>query len=450
MNEPTVVPDIEIRRHLLRMLMRHMPGAIATNLSMGICAALFTWNEMGDWRVWAWFVLLVMIVMPRSAWLRTAKRNIDECDAACVRRMELQAFFLLTANGLVWGNLVWLSDESTYHGPGIFVIGVLIGLTGASVTPLSSLRRVYPVYAVCTLGPMMLKFMLVGKVIQLSGAMGVALYLFMLITYSRISHDAFWNLFRLQLEKDGLITDLQTLDQSRSLFLAGVSHDLRQPVHALAMFANYLERMAEMQAGDLGIRLRLVSENSRKALSSISRQITRLLELSRLEAGEVKVKRQLIRIADLFETTQALHIGQATDKDVDLRFVPTRLSVNSDHTMLQSILGNLVSNAARYTQHGRVVVGVRRRGNEVELQVWDTGPGIAEAQIPLLFDAYRRFDDTTANQDGFGLGLALVKKQAELLGHEIIVRSQLGKGSMFGIRVPLETTARPQSAIRQS
>jgi signal transduction histidine kinase len=148
-----------------------------------------------------------------------------------------------------------------------------------------------------------------------------------------------------------------------------------------------------------------------------------------------------VRLADIFDYTRAQQMDKARDKGLTLRFVETDMVVVSDLKMLQSILDNLVSNAVRHTARGSVLVGARRRGDEVEIQVLDTGPGIPEDHIPLLFEAYRRFDDTARGGElTHGLGLVLVRKQMELLGHELRVRSTPGRGSLFGVRLPRATS----------
>jgi signal transduction histidine kinase len=310
-------------------------------------------------------------------------------------------------------------------------------MTGGAVTPLSALRTAFPLYAAATLLPFIAKSFWIGGNIYVAGGVSLAVYLAVLLGYGRTTHRALRHAFHLQLEKDDLLQKLESMARSRSLFLAGVSHDLKQPVQALGMFTACLAGHARAQTGVLGDELKRLAHISGLALAAIHGQVSRLLELSRLEAGEVQPHQRRIALTDIYDYTRAQQADKAREKGLLLRFAPTRLAVVSDLKMLQSICDNLVSNAVRYTESGHILVGARRRGDAVELQVWDTGPGIPAERIPLLFEAYRRFDDTAPTADtGVGLGLALVMKQAELLQHTLHVRSVPGRGSVFSIRLP--------------
>jgi signal transduction histidine kinase len=143
------------------------------------------------------------------------------------------------------------------------------------------------------------------------------------------------------------------------------------------------------------------------------------------------------RVDDLLRSCRAKFAPQAAAKGLDLRFRATRCVVRSDAKMHQSIIDNFVSNAIRYTDAGGVLVGVRTHSQRAQIQVFDTGPGIDPDIVPQLFVAYRRFDDRTRDrEEGHGLGLALAQKQADLLGHQLTVRTIPGRGSMFGVSMP--------------
>jgi signal transduction histidine kinase len=310
-------------------------------------------------------------------------------------------------------------------------------MTGGAVTPLSALRLAFPLYALAMLLPFLIRSFWIGGNAYIAGGLILTTYMAVLFGYSRTTHHTLRSTFDLRIEKDHLLHQLERLDRSRALFLAGVSHDLKQPVQALGMFTACLESLAREQAGKLGDELGQLARNSQLALASINGQVSRLLELARLESGEVETRRRRIQLSDIYAYTRAQQTARADAKGLRLHFVPTTLAVMSDLKMLQSICDNLVSNAVRYTRSGRVLIGARRRGAAVELQVWDTGPGIAPEHVPHLFEVYRRFDDTSSGaEQGVGLGLALVKKQADLLGHVLDLHSTPGQGTRFGILLP--------------
>ncbi len=434
---PAADLDVETRRLLLGLLRQHMPGMVAANLMVATVFAFMFSHETGAPRIWYWLALPVLINVIRWIWNARQGSHLERLGADSLQRAAAGYTILTGLNGLAWGLLAWIAfnGEAVYQD--FVTIAVVVGMTGGAVTPLSTLRWAYPLYAAAILLPFIVKAFWLSGPAYLSGGLILTTYLIILLSYSRSIHRTLSHAFHVQLEKDHLIRELEALSRSRSLFLAGVSHDLKQPVQALGMFTACLEGHARDQSGPLGEELKHLSHNSALALAAISGQVSRLLELSRLEAGEVQPRRRQVRLANLFDYTRAQQMDKAQDKGLSLHFAETDMTVISDLKMLQSILDNLVSNAVRYTVRGRVLVGARRRGDQVEIQVLDTGPGISTDHIPLLFEAYRRFDDTARGAElGHGLGLALVKKQVELLGHALLVKSIPGRGSIFCVRLP--------------
>lgn len=215
----------------------------------------------------------------------------------------------------------------------------------------------------------------------------------------------------------------------KSLFLAGVSHDLRHPMSALGLYLGYLKAQPEGFAKAL--------PGMEQALGGMGGLLSRLLELSRIESGETRLEISSVDLASVLRRSVEQFQTAATDKGISLRCrTPKNAVVDCDAAMLRSIVDNLLGNAVRYTKHGGVLAALRRRGAGWRLEVWDTGPGIEANKIPLLFDAYRRFDDTHAKgEEGYGLGLTLVRQQCERLGYTITVRSRVGRGSVFAVDI---------------
>jgi signal transduction histidine kinase len=228
--------------------------------------------------------------------------------------------------------------------------------------------------------------------------------------------------------------------QAKDMFHAGVTHDLRQPVHAIALHLRYLRKLADEE-----FDRQLLDDNCtamETALHAMSRQLTRLLDLSRLESGEIKPQHSSFALDDILQESRHKFAANAEEKGLKFRIRARSLNVCSNKQMLQSIVDNLVSNAVRYTQSGGVLLAVHPGGNQVEVRVYDTGPGIEAEIVPQLFVAYRRFDDRQiGSEDGHGLGLAIASKQANVLGHAFRVRTTPGRGSLFAISVPLAQLA---------
>lgn len=215
----------------------------------------------------------------------------------------------------------------------------------------------------------------------------------------------------------------------KTRFVAAAVHDLLQPLNAARVFTASLRR--RLDAASAGIMDRI--EHSLSALDAI---LASLLDLSRLEAGSLPVRLRDIPLDPMLSALAAEFGALAQTRGLRLEYVRTSATVRSDPDLLRRILQNLLSNAVRYTRQGRIVLGCRRSGEAVVVEVHDTGPGIPESQQREIFEEFRRLDNDTASERGAGLGLAFVERSAKLLGHPFGLRSHIGAGSVFWIRVP--------------
>jgi len=243
---------------------------------------------------------------------------------------------------------------------------------------------------------------------------------------------------RAQLENAALVERLHqqmelTAQASRekTQFLASASHDLRQPLHALSFFGATLERR---MAGSVDQPL---IYNMMRSIEALDKSFGAILDISKLDAGAVEPHLQSFPIRDLFRRLQMSFAGQAEEAGLQLRFRPGAKVVTSDPQLLERILGNLVQNGLRYSRPGAgVLVAARRRRGGVSLEVWDAGIGISEVELPKIFaEFYQVANPERDRSKGLGMGLAIVKRLSELLGHELTVRSRLGAGSVFRVWV---------------
>ena len=250
---------------------------------------------------------------------------------------------------------------------------------------------------------------------------------------------AFAQLVRLQIEIEELAQDLQRQKEiaeranlAKSTFLAAASHDLRQPVHALGLFVGALRGLA--MAKDAAPLIDQI-ESSVNAMDGL---FSALLDVSRLDAGVVAVDRRAVAIQSILARVCGDCAPGTEAKGVRLDCVGCSAVVDSDPVLLERIVRNLVSNAVRYTDRGRVLVGCRRAGGALVVQVWDTGVGIPAAERERIFQEYYQIGNPERDRaKGLGLGLAIVRRLAALLGAELTLRSEPGKGSCFAIAVPL-------------
>ncbi|MFO1398545.1 MAG: ATP-binding protein [Burkholderiales bacterium] len=221
----------------------------------------------------------------------------------------------------------------------------------------------------------------------------------------------------------------ETANRAKTRFLAAASHDLRQPLHALGLFATRLaERVRAPEEAALAQRI-LTS------VTSLDSLFAALLDISRLEAGAVAAAPRAVALAPLLDRMANDFAPEAIERNLRFAVVPTRLAVHSDPVLLERIVRNLIANALFYTRSGGVVIGARRRGpGRVAIEVWDTGPGIAGADVERIFEEFYQVGNQERDRArGLGLGLAIVQRLARLLGHDVEVQSTVGRGSVFRV-----------------
>ena len=218
---------------------------------------------------------------------------------------------------------------------------------------------------------------------------------------------------------------------AKSRFLAAAGHDLRQPLHALGFFVDALQEQSLPADG------RSIVTNIRRSVDVMEDLFNSLLDVSRLDAGIVRPRVATIALAPLMERVRVEYEPAATQKELSLRVPGNTLFVRSDPVLLERIMRNLVSNAIRYTDRGKVVLGARRSADGVRIEVWDSGRGIPKDKHREIFQEFRQLDNPQRDRrKGLGLGLAIVERLVKLLDHPLELRSQLGKGSMFAVTVP--------------
>ena len=222
--------------------------------------------------------------------------------------------------------------------------------------------------------------------------------------------------------------DAEAANIAKTKFLAAASHDLRQPMQALSMYASVLEeRVAEADT------LRVV-HGIRLSVTNLEQMFDSLLDISKLESGVVRPSMAAFPLAPLLRHVAEAERPMAAHKGLELRVVPTAASVRSDPALLERMLRNLVTNAIRYTERGKIIVGCRRAGQDrLRLEVVDSGIGIALEEQERIFDEYYQLSGNSAQ--GLGLGLPIVKSLGELLGHAVAVKSAPGRGSVFSIEL---------------
>ncbi len=240
----------------------------------------------------------------------------------------------------------------------------------------------------------------------------------------------------------------EAADRAKSVFLAAASHDLRQPIHAMGLFLTALRTMAHAPSAVHPEELADICRRMQSSLDGLGQLLNMLLDVSRLDANAVQVQIQPCALNTLFLELEQEFVELASEKGLQLHVQPCSAWVDTDATVLRRILSNLMANAVRYTPRGRIVLGARRRGAFMEIQVCDSGIGIVPDQLEAIFEEFYQVGQSRARRDeshGLGLGLSIVKRSARLIGAGLHVRSTPARGSIFSVSVP-RCEAPPASA----
>ena len=242
-------------------------------------------------------------------------------------------------------------------------------------------------------------------------------------------------LTRLNAELERAKAEADDANVSKTRFIAAASHDILQPLNAARL---YVTSLIERQ--DAGADGGLV-QNIDASLEAVEEIFTALLDISRLDTGAMKPELTDFRISELLQRLEVEFAPLAREKGLDLIFMPCSLAVRSDRRLLRRLLQNLVSNAIKYTPKGTVLVGCRRRGGKLRIEVYDTGIGIPHAKRRAVFKEFHRLDQGARVARGVGLGLSIVERIARVLDCELALKSNVGRGSRLSVEVPRATAA---------
>ncbi len=427
-------------RAFARHVLFDLPFPVLGAALLVLLIAWLMYGKVPTTAIAGWVVFAAVTVLARVWFVRRMKALFLQGQgfAETLRGMAV----LGIPTGATSGIFAWMYFDA--HRPitmvilGTYMTVVIVG----GIIPSAVYLPSFYVFALSAHLPYLVRLATSGSPDHLVIAAINSMFLMVVFGYARAAHQIQRDAVRLRYENHNLIHDLEqrkadaeTALRATSLFLAGVSHDLKQPIRAIGLYTGFLRHSAAQNDTPPPV----VAQTAGKienAASAIHGQITRLLELSQLESGVMPLSLETLDLDDLFTHVRDLMASEAQARGVQLRFALGRQrQVRADRRMLESILSNFVSNAIKHSDGGRVYVGTRWRsgypaGQRLCIEVRDSGSGIPPEQLPLLFDAYRSFDDR-AGSDSHGLGLAIAKAQASYLGAEIAVNSAPGRGSTF-------------------
>ena len=388
-----------------------------------------------------WLVLTLITASARAVLLILYRRS-----TALIQQNPVWGYFLAIGAGLsgcLWGAAGVMLTEPDIPVQFSLIMLTLAALGAGSVIAYAIYLPVFFAYFLPSLLPFV-AFALLGDIqIQLIISVAPLIYLVTLSFFARNLNKVFRESLRLRFENADLVQALtvqkETAEQanaSKTQFLAAASHDLRQPLHAMGLLISALDKRVKSPASrHLVTQLSASSDALRNLLNG-------LLDISRLDAGVVHPRMIHCRVQPLFERMAHDYAATAEEKNLRLSFVLTRKVVYCDATLLERILRNLISNALRYTEQGGVVVGCRSHGKRLCIEVWDSGIGIAAGNMNKIFEEFYQVGNPERDRSqGLGLGLAIARRSAQLLGQQIEVVSIPGRGSRFTLSVACSAEA---------
>lgn len=441
------VRDEWVDSQLVGVLMSQaMQSLIAAGLALPVLLFMMV-GEVHTPSLVAWAVLVCLLLLARFRIFGLYHLRYDSVHGPMRRTFVTKYRWTWTLVGLAWGLSVALIYQQASLQTQFVCATVIMGHGMVSLTAFSAYLPVFRSYTSALFGSALVGLVLQGFVWSVdpavwrhTAAMIMLLGIFwVLITVAgRRLHQVHRSSLELQFSNQELIDSLtqQTKTSLRAVatknrFLASAAHDLRQPVHALGLYADWLATEPEM-ARDIAPRIL-------QSTRAINELFDSLFDLTRIDAGNYKVRLQNVDVRQLCADLVTQFEPVAAGKSLKLRYHAPPLTVWADPVVLRRILGNLLSNALKHTSRGGVLLGLRQRSDMLVFEVWDTGVGIAREHQQAIFQEFFRVSQHHGTEDSLGLGLTIVSRLATLMGYQLALSSEANRGSVFRVMLPAYT-----------
>lgn len=394
------------------------------------------WTRVDRVQIVAWLAAAASVPLVRFILARRflAQPPSEAADLQFANRITLTAL----VDGMIWGAAGWMFFVLDSVAHEVLLLTTIVGISAGSIFLTSYWPPMLHAYAVPAVGLVAARLITSGETASI--AMGGAMLVYMVILFqiSRLANRATLEVISLRFENLDLVDRLRAQKDlaeqaniAKSKLLAAASHDLRQPVQALSLLNGALRRTVKDELAQEMV------ESQQNSLDAMTNLLNSLLDISRLDAGAVTPEFEVFPVRRLVDRLSAEFARQARQKELAFVSEPNGTLIRSDPNLLAEIIQNLVSNAIRYTERGQVSLTLERVNGRLSIDVRDTGIGIEGHQLDEIFREFHQLGNHGGNNEGFGLGLAIVRRLADLLGHEIVVTSEPGKGSCFSVIVPV-------------
>ncbi|QLA80799.1 response regulator [Acidovorax sp. JMULE5] len=425
----------EVLREQVALLRHNFPMTLLASLATALGTLWVMARVVEPQAIALWVVSHALVVAGVYLTLRSIAPFADPAPQAARKLITCMA-----AMGLSWGSLGyvvlgWGTPESV-----IYAIGIISTVSSGALGLGAPLYRAYVTYLTCAIGGVMMAVGLAGGPVLWPALFLTGVYYALTCMQARTADRATRRSIALKLENDRLVNQLRAesqralaaqeaaekADRDKSRFLAAASHDLRQPLHAMGLFLESLQRspLNDHQLTVLG--------HAHAASGAAAEMLTTLLDYSRLEAGVVKVRPDAFAVQPLLTALEQEFGVQADTAGLVYRTRETSAAAYADRSLVGLVMHNFISNALRYTAKGGVLIACRTRGKRLALEVWDTGPGIPRSQWDNIFKEFHQLGNPERDRrKGLGLGLAIVQRLAREMNTSVEVLSQPGRGSVF-------------------
>ena len=476
-------PALARLTELVQATYDYTPTALSGYVAGAAVATTLYWNLAPASLMLPWLGAVALMCVVRL-FVTLAFRRAAPRDRADWKRWGHYSNIGTLVAAALWGLTGWV-----LYGQGVGTVDTGPQQTGliiivytycaVAIPVLSIQRRLYRTYAALCFLPLVARIALVGDIdhYQLAGEL-LVIFSFTVVLANRY-RAALERAMDLKMQADELAVRLrvETLaaeaarreaeiaNRAKTQFFTAASHDLRQPLHAMGLFAEALRQRVRQPAdpshGQVpdGERHRLNQDaevaqlvNSiNESVDALEGLFSEVLDITRIDSGVIEVHPQHFEVGDILRKLRLHFEPSAFEKGLSLRLRGSMKAVFADPMLVERVLLNLVSNAIRYTNDGSVLVGCRQRGERVLIQVWDTGLGISEAEQLRIFDEFYQVPNTPKvspdQRKGLGLGLAIVKRLADLMAAPLGVKSVPGRGSVFTLELPRGRAPRPSAVL---
>lgn len=426
-----------------RVLREQVAALYATSLSSTIADAVLAWAlcalfwwQLRDPMVFVWLVLHAIQVLRYPlihAYFRDPEAGTRSAFWARRQWREL-AYYSAT-----WGLAPWLFMPADDMPMTTLLMLIMLGLISGGVPAVAPRWASVLALVLPMMTGLISALLWRGDTTHLFLAACVGIYTGAMLHFARRQHELLTASLRMRFEKEALAEQLaqqmaatQRASEEKTRFFAAASHDLRQPLHAIALFGAVLDK--ELQ----GQRAHNHAQRLMGAVHSLGTSLDTMLDVSRLDAGVIEADVQDVPLNTVLQALHPSFASRAEERELQLRLRATPVWVRTDPHLLQRLLGNLIENAIKYTARGGVLVVARPRGAQVWIDVVDTGIGIAPEHSDRVFDEFYQVDNPGRDRTrGLGIGLSIVRRLSHLLNHPVRLRSWPGHGTRFRVTVPL-------------